>query len=518
LNRKLSSEELENYINVIIPKIEDELSNEDIDKKRKTELASLYVDVLCLCAYDDFICFNKYLELDENHNDTTKAFYHHRKDALKVIFQTLNDMEIHDTYDLVLISTPPRLGKSSTGIRFLSWISGRHPESTNLATSYSESITASFYLGMIEIVQHERYKQVFSESLLVNQNAKRLEIWLQVMRRYPSITFVPIGGSMTGRSEAGRYLYCDDLVSGLEEALSFPRMEKLWNIYTVNAKQRKLDGAKEIHIATVWSVHDVISRLTRLNTDNPRCKIINLPWDDENGESNFNFEGGFSTKYYKELEGIMDKISFDALYRGIAVEREGLLYNQDDLKTYINLPNEKPDTIISVCDSKNLGNDFVAAPVAYLYDDLVYIDAVVYNNGLPDVTKPLVANLWMEHKVIRADVELNNGGNYYASDVDKIIKNAGGHTSIRIFFSGNNKNTKIITYADFVKKHFVFRDPSTYSPNSEYAKFINGLLTWTQTGKNQHDDAPDSVAMLAGLIQDISNNSIQIINRKELRI
>jgi len=417
-----------------------------------------------------------------------------------------------------LISTPPRLGKSSTGIRFLSWISGRHPESTNLATSYSESITASFYLGMIEIVQHERYKQVFSESLLVNQNAKRLEIWLQVMRRYPSITFVPIGGSMTGRSEAGRYLYCDDLVSGLEEALSFPRMEKLWNIYTVNAKQRKLDGAKEIHIATVWSVHDVISRLTRLNTDNPRCKIINLPWDDENGESNFNFEGGFSTKYYKELEGIMDKISFDALYRGIAVEREGLLYNQDDLKTYINLPNEKPDTIISVCDSKNLGNDFVAAPVAYLYDDLVYIDAVVYNNGLPDVTKPLVANLWMEHKVIRADVELNNGGNYYASDVDKIIKNAGGHTSIRIFFSGNNKNTKIITYADFVKKHFVFRDPSTYSPNSEYAKFINGLLTWTQTGKNQHDDAPDSVAMLAGLIQDISNNSIQIINRKELRI
>ena len=34
---------------------------------------------------------------------------------------------------------------------------------------------------------------------------------------------------MTGRCEAGKYLYCDDLVSGIEEALSITRLEKSWH-------------------------------------------------------------------------------------------------------------------------------------------------------------------------------------------------------------------------------------------------------------------------------------------------
>ena len=91
---------------------------------------------------------------------------------------------------------------------------------------------------------------------------------------------------------------------------------------------------------------------------------------------------------------------------------------------------------------------------------------------------------------------MNNGGNYYAEDLDNLIKEKNGKTSIRMFFSGNNKNVKIITYSDYIKKHFVFKDKSKYSPNSEYAKFMKDLLSWTQTGKNPHDDAPDSIAML----------------------
>ena len=223
-------------------------------------------------------------------------------------------MEIYDLYDMLLISLSPRVGKTTTGIRFLAWICGRHPENTQLATSYSDSITTSFYIGVMEIVEHQRFKEVFNEAKLVSQNAKREEIWLKVAKRYPSITFVPIGGSMTGRAEAGNYLYCDDLVSGIEEALSVVRLDGLWQKYTVNCKQRKKDGCKEIHVATRWSVHDPITKLSILNEDNPRCKIINVPCFGEDGESNFNFFGGFSTGYYQELKDTMDEASFNALY------------------------------------------------------------------------------------------------------------------------------------------------------------------------------------------------------------
>ena len=115
-------------------------------------------------------------------------------------------------------------------------------------------------------------------------------------------------------------------------------------------------------------------------------------------------------------------------------------------------------------------------------------------------------------------MELNNGGNYYAEDLDELIKGKDGKTSIRIFYSGNNKNVKIITYSDYVVKNFVFKDPSKYGSNSEYAKFMKQLLTWTQTGKNKHDDAPDSIAMLAQMIQGLNGNAVKFLDRKKLGI
>lgn len=517
MENELNPVQRDHYLNTVIPKLEEVLAS-DASMDEKQDAYLLYVDVLRLVAREDFISFNKYLELDEDHNNPNKAFYHHRKDHMGVIFQTLNDMEIHDKYDMVLISTPPRTGKTTTGVRFLSWVCGRHPESTELATSYSDSITTSFYIGSMEIMQSDRYRQVFDDAYVVNQNAKREEIWLKVMRRYPTITFVPVGGSMTGRSEAGKYLYCDDLVSGIEEAMSKKRLEKLWQLYTVNLKQRKKDGCKEIHIATQWSVHDPINKLARENKDNPRCKIIKLPCYDENGESAFNFFGGFTTKYYKDLEKSMDPITFGALYKCQSVEREGLLYKEDELNYYTKLPKERPDTVIAICDSKNLGKDHVASPIGYVYGNTVYIEDVVYNSGLPEVTRPLVANKWDEHNVVRADVELNNGGNYYAEDLGELLEQKGATTSIRMFFSSNNKTTKIITYADYVKKNFVFKPKSQYHPNSEYAKFMEDLFSWTQTGTNTFDDAPDSLAMLAQMVQELDANVVKTMDRRKLRL
>lgn len=514
----LTLQEVEHYVDIVIPHLEGELSRKDLEDSEIVDLYNLYVDLLKMVAPHNFHCYNKYLELDDDHNSPNKAFYHHRKNHMWEMFEAFNRMEIYDDYDYLLISLPPRTGKTTTGIRFLSWIIGRHPENTELATSYSDSITTSFYMGVMEIVEGQRFREVFPDAPLVNQNAKREEIWLKVKKRYPSITFVPIGGSMTGRCEAGKYLYCDDLVSGIEEALSLTRLEKLWQMYTVNCRQRKKDGCKEIHVATRWSVHDVITRLGSDNADNPRCKIINISCYNEDGESNFDYLGGFSTKYYKDLEDTMDEPSFNALYKQEPIEREGILYNKDELQYYFELPEERPDSIIAICDSKNMGKDYVSSPIGYVYGDTVFVDDVVYHDGLPEVTRPLVAQKWLEHNVVRADVEMNNGGNYYAEDLNELIKLGGGKTSIRMFFSSNNKNVKIITYSDFVKKNFVFRHPSTYSPQSQYAKFMKDLCRWTQKGQNAHDDAPDSIAMLAQLTQELQFMGIKFLNRKELGI
>lgn len=514
----MTIQEIEHYKGVVKPKIESELLDKTKPSTELLEIYNLYVDVLRLLAPHDFASFNEYLELDEDKSQINRGFHHHRKEHMFEVYDSLNRMEIYDELDVLLISLPPRTGKTTYGIRFLAWISGRHPEYTQLATSYSDSITSSFYTGVMEIMLNERYTDVFPDSPIVNQNAKRQEIWLKVMRRYPTIAFVPVNGSVTGRVEANNYLYVDDIVSGMEEALSITRLEKLWTIFSGNFYQRRKQGCKMVIIATRWSVHDPMSVIERMYDEDPRFKNIKIPALDENGNSNFKFAGGFDENYYSDIRKAIDPLSFEALYMQNPIEREGLLYHADELMYYMSLPDERPDTIVSICDSKNMGKDYVCAPIAYAMGEMYYIEDVVYNNGLPEVTRPLVANKWMEHKVVRADVELNNGGNYYAEDLEQLVKAGGGKTSIRVFFSSNNKNTKIITYSDFVKKHFIFRHPSTYHPQSDYAKFMRDLLAWTQLGNNPHDDAPDAVAMLAQLIQDISYNQIKIIDRRTLKL
>lgn len=511
----MTPDNLKNYTDIIIPNLENKLSTET-DKTALLELYGLYRECLRMVAHDDFISYNKYLELDEDKDNENAGFYYHRKNHLGDLFKALNDMEIHDAYDFLLVSMPPRVGKSVTNLRFISWILGRYPQNTQLAISYSDAITKTFYLGVLSILESQAFKDVFPEAKIVGQNAKDENIWLHNVGQYPTISFIPIEGSMTGRGQGTNYIFYDDLVSGIELALSRTRLDTLWGFYTTNSLQRRKQGCKEIHIATRWSVHDVLGRIEDLMEGNDRILVIKKPCFDENGESNFDYLGGFKTDHFRHIQKFMDELSFNALFMCQPIEREGLLYHSDELQYYLSLPETPPDAIIAVCDSKNLGKDHVASLILYIYGEFAYVVDLVYNAGLPDVTRPLVANMWLRHKVVRGDVELNNGGNYYAEDLDKMIRDSGGKTSIKIFYSGNNKNVKIISYADYVKKQFIFKDKSLYSSQSEYGKFMSDVFAWTQTGKNKFDDAPDVLAMGAQMLQDLSLTSVKILDRRTL--
>lgn len=107
-----------------------------------------------------------------------------------------------------------------------------------------------------------------------------------------------------GKVRASKFLLVDDMIGGIEEALNPTILDKLWDKYAVDARQRKTqdtDGkpCKEIHIATRWSVHDVIGRIQNMYVGNPRVKTISVPdVDPVTGESNFDYEyGGFTKEF-----------------------------------------------------------------------------------------------------------------------------------------------------------------------------------------------------------------------------
>lgn len=461
----------------------------------------LYKNSLLFDAYDDFDAFLLYIEFDR---EPEKKFYVPRRKLMKdALVQYLQDLE-DDKLDILTISMPPGTGKSTLGIFYLSWLMGRHPDMCNLASGHADGLTRGFFDGVLSIIEDPEYlwHDVFPNVKLADKSSKYETIDLNSIKRFPSLTCRAIGGSLTGATRCEGILYVDDLVSGIEEALSKDRMDTLWMKYFNDLKSRKKMHCKELHIATRWSVHDPIGRLERENEGNHRAKFICIPALDENGESNFDYDFGvgFNTAYFQNLKENMDEVSFLALYMNQPIEREGLLFPKKELRYWNGvLPPTQPDAIYSVSDVAWGGGDSYSQPFAYQYRDTIYITDWIFDKGDKTVTRPRVIGKMAHHKPHLSKFEANNGGHEYSDKVDEELRKYGVHLNITSEISPSNKSklSRIIRWAPDIKK-FVFLDKQHRS--KEYDKAMNELTTFLQTGKSPHDDSPDSLAMLAELI------------------
>ncbi len=474
----------------------------------------LYKKTLLFAAPNDFDSFLQYVEWNREPN---KRFYLPRRKQLKPLVDALQELE-DDKLDLLAISMPPGTGKTTLAIFYLSWIGGRHPESPNLGGSHSNSFLRGVYDEIGRILDpHGEYLwcDVFPNIEIANTNAKDMRIDLGKAKRFETFEFSSIGSGNAGKVRAGTLLYCDDLVDGIETAMSKERLDKLWQQYTTDLRQRKIGNCKELHIATRWSVHDVIGRLEEQYANNERAKFIVMSALDENDESNFDYgnSAGFTTQFYHEQRDIMDDVSWRALYLNQPIEREGLLYAEDELRRYFELPEGTPDGIISICDTKDRGKDYAFMPVAYVYGNDYYIADCVCDNGLPDVVEPRLVSCLLTNKVQMSRFEHNNAGGRIAKEIQAIVKEKGGITKITTKFTTGNKETKIIVHSAWVKEHCLFRDSSMYKKKDDYGRMMDMLCSYTLAGKNKHDDVPDGMAMLSEYAQSFLRNRVEIFAR-----
>lgn len=489
---------------------------------RGKEFFDLYNKCLLFRApyfFDDYLL---YLEKNRQYKD---MFYlPKRKQFMKLgLIQLMQDLE-DDKLDIVSISLPPGTGKTTLEKFFATWVIGRHPDDYNLFFSHSGDITRMFYDGVLDITTSDEYTwgEIFPDVKLQSTDAKRECINFNKYKPFPNLQCTSIGSKNAGKVRCNRYLFCDDLIGGIEEALNKNILDKIWRIYGTDARQRKLnDQVKEIHIATRWSVHDVIGRLQQAYQGNPRAKFIAVPdIDPVTGESNFDYEyNGLTVEFFKDQELLMDEISYKCLYKNEPIEREGLLYTDDDIRRYLTLPLEEPDAILAICDTKDKGTDFLFLPVLYQYgDDYYCVDCICDDDSDYGKQYENCARILVEHKVQQCQFESNNGGSRVAYEVNKLVEQKGGRCNITSKVSSGNKETKIIVNADWVKKHVLFKDKSLYKPKDDYGKMMAFLLSYTVKGKNEHDDVPDGLAMFALFVSNMYGAKATVYDRRSLGI
>jgi len=477
--------------------------------------AALDLNKRCLLfdAPYDFDAFCRYIEWNR---PKEKRFYEPRRKMLKRVADAMQRLA-DDELDILGISLPPGVGKTTIAIFFLCWLAGRNPEKPILGGSHSNSFLRGVYDECLRIMDTQGeylWGDVFPGVSICGTNAKDMRIDLGEPKRFQTLEFSSVGSNNAGKVRCEQLLYVDDLVSGIEQALSRERLDKLWEMFTTDLLQRRIGGCKTLIIATRWSVHDPMGRLEEANEGNPRAAFIRFSALDENDESNFDYENsvGFTTNFYRQQREIMDEVSWNALYQQKAIERFGLVFEADKLRRYFKLPEVEPDAIIAVCDTKEQGNDYCVMPVAYQYGKDFYIDTIICDNGKVDAIENRVAQTLVDLGVERCRIESNRGGTLFAQEVEKLVSEKGGMTSITTKWTQANKATKIEINSAVAINRFLFRDESAY-PDKEYRTAMDMLTSYSSVGKATHDDVPDAIAMLVDFVNSFNSNRVSIVKR-----
>lgn len=453
-----------------------------------------------------------FIYLEKKREPKERFYMPRRKHFMKMgLTQALQGM-IDDLYDILLISLIPGGGKTTVEKMFNALVAGWFPRDFNLFYSHSGDITRMYYDGVYDIVTNSdeyTWNEIFPNLSVTSTNAKMEQFNIGKYKAFPSIQCTSVGSKNAGKVRASKFLLVDDMIGGIEEALNPTILDKLWNKYAVDARQRKIqdsDGknCKEIHIATRWSVNDVIGRIQRMYEGNPRVKVISVPdIDPITGESNFDYEfSGFTVDFFADQQLLMDEISYKCLYKQEPIEREGLLFPEDKIRRYLNLPHGEPEVITAQCDTKGKGTDYFVMPVLQKFgDDWYCVDCVCDNSADYEYQYENAANMLVNNEVQECEFESNAGGDRVALEVNKRVESKGWICNITSRPTETNKEARIFQCSNWILNNIIFKDSSLYTPKEPYGVMMSLLKQYSVSGKKQLDDVPDVFSNFALRIQ-----------------
>lgn len=470
--------------------------------------------------------FNDYLLFLEHKREPRKMFY---KPKIKQFekFQLIESYQgmLDDKYDILCISMPPGTGKTTLLKFFHSAVIGWFPDDYSLFYSHSGDITRMYYDGVYQMVDDAleyAWHDIFPDLKITSTNALMQQFNVGKYKPFPSLQTTSVGAKSAGKVRASKFLLTDDMIGSLEEALNKNYLDKMWGAYTVDALQRKTvdsnnNPCKEIMQATRWSTQDVIGRLIDIYDGNNRVRVISIPaTDPETGDSNFDYAiGGFTKEFFAKQALLMDDVSYNCLYMQQPVEREGLLFPEEKIMRYKELPTSKIERITAQADTKSTGTDFFVLPVLIKYEgkDLYYcVDCVCSSSPDYEAQYENSANLLVDNKAEDCEFESNNGGDRVSLEVNKRVLKKGWICNISFRATETNKEARIYQCSNWILQHVVFKDKKLYTPKEPYGVMMSLLAQYSTSGKKQLDDVPDTFANFALRIQRRKPRPTRIIN------
>lgn len=316
---------------------------------KRAKLEALQQAIRLQRAKEDFGAFCRFMKPDPNKPDDPDATTFVMNPLVRLLVDTLPRIERGEILRLA-ISAPPQHGKSETGTRlFASWYMGRRPWRNLMLGTYNQDFANDFGGQIRDIIQSDRYRQVFSDCTLQRGSQSKSEM---VTDQGGRMVFLGRGGSGTGRP-ADLFLI-DDPLKDAEEADSDTIRKQLWEWFTKVAYTRCHAASAIVIIHTRWHEDDLIGRLC--DPDHPDhdpeiakdWTYLNIPAlltarekplaDALGIELNTDGEAAlwperFPLSHLKTAQRL-NRVGFSALYQGRPAPEDGAYFTRDMLVGY----------------------------------------------------------------------------------------------------------------------------------------------------------------------------------------
>lgn len=350
--------------------------------------------------------------------------------------------ETGHAFDILCLSVPPQLGKSTTVTEALpAWFLMKNPTKKIILAGYNEDFCTRF--GRRNKEKIETYaKELFPECVLADSPCSNLEFETTQKGRCVSRG---IYSGITGNP--ADLVVIDDPVRNQSDASSETMMNNLWGEYLASIRTRIAPHGKIVVIQTRWVENDLIGRLVE---EEENVEYINIPCecDEENDPLGRNIgdsicpELGRGNAWLADFKKVYlsDNGSrvWNALYQGRPTALEGNIVKKEWWKFYDKVPENLPYKIISVDASFKDGedNDFVAIQKWGKADKKMYLlDAIKKHLNFVDTLAAIRTMRMSDDEIMFVLIEDKANGsaliNVLSSEMEGVIpvKPEGGKVS-----------------------------------------------------------------------------------------
>ena len=463
------------------------------------ELTKNQIDKLkMVVASKDLFEYCKYVDSEEFYNEETAPY-------LKEICDGIQEFE-NDDNEALIITMPPRHGKTRTVNNAVDWLLGKNPKYKIMEGSYNTALS-------------RRSSKIVRDKILERPDTNRI-VFSQV---FPKVTIKEGSGSIdnwgvTGNQEdnylatapnAGStgigcdFLILDDTIKNKYEAYNKEILRKIFEDWFQDTLYSRLEGKRKIIVVmTRWATKDIAGQLIQMLKEQGRkYRIISKKAYNPETKQMLN-PSILNKEQYDLLVQTIGEDIVRANYDQEPIDLKGklythfLTYNPADIRTVDNPTGTiRFKDIRARADTADQGEDYLSMVIyGVSYDNKAYILDIYYTQEPMEVTEKEAAKRLLKYNPYVFRAESNNGGRGWSRAVEKEYKAMGGTKTIfKPYTQTLNKEARILSNASSVMNVIYF--PMDW--NVRYKEAYNSINEYQRQGKNEHDDFEDNITSVA---------------------